>query len=449
VQHLGRVAGILCYPYSVFSGTHVKLFRHLVLLTPFMLATGLLVAMVPAAAADTRWTTVGTQQPGAGDQPVWSIAVSPAHPAVLLSATQGHGVLRSIDSGTSWSAVIPSIAKAWVVRFDAQHAGTAYAGTQSAGFYKSTDEGKTWTAANQGLTNLDVRAVDAGVGLIVAGTAQGVFYSNDAAASWHSLGLSSLSIAAVGLLPKSNGATIFAGADNGTAPGAYLSKTEDLSGNWTIVKGSFPGDAIVASLAIGSAPSGGSQPPVLAGTSEGLFRSDDRGTTWAPIGGLPSSDFNLALFNPANADQIYAGSDADQGNGGVFRSLDRGASWSPLGAGLPAKPRVTALALQPLSPAAAVAATWNPTNGTVGTYRISDTAATIAGANPTAAPATSVSASATVRANAGAPVPVRRSSGSIPYQPYAAAAAVLLAVVAVILARRWRIRREDRRTYAP
>ena len=59
------------------------------------------------------------------------------------------------------------------------------------------------------------------------------------------------------------------------------------------------------------------------------------------------------------------------------------------------------------------------------------------------------SATVTARANAGAPVPVRRSSGSIPYQPYAAAAAVLLALVAVILARRWRIRREDRRTYAP
>src|SRR5205807_1445176 len=120
---------------------------------------------------------------------------------------------------------------------------------------------------------------------------------------------------------------------------------------------------IVASLAIGSAPSGGSERPVLAGTSEGLFRSDDRGTTWAPIGGLPSSDFNLALFNPANADQIYAGSDADQGNGGVFRSLDRRAS-----------------------------------------------------------------------------TPDRR---------HPAAAAVRLALVAVILPRPCRIRREDRRTYAP
>jgi hypothetical protein len=425
----------------------VKFFRHFVLLIAFTVAAGLLIAMVSASAADTRWTPIGSQLLGANDRPVWSIAVSPAHPAVMLTATQGHGVLRSTDSGATWSSVLASVDKAWVIRFDPQQPGTVYAGTQTDGVYQSADEGKTWTAVNTGLTNLDVRTIDAGGGLIVAGTAQGVFYSNDAAASWHSLGLSSLSIAAVALLPKSNGATIFAGADNGNGPTGYLAKTDDLSGSWTFVKGSFPGDAIVASLAIASAPSGGTDAPVLAGTSEGLFRSDDRGTTWATIGGLPSGDFNLALFNPANPDQIYVGSDADQGNGGVFRSLDRGASWSPLGVGLPTRPRVTALALQPLNPAAVVAATWNPTDGTVGTYRIADTAATLPGA--TAAPAPSASAASTAHASALAPAPVRRSSGSIAYQPYAAAAAVLLALVAGILARRWRMRREDRRTYSP
>jgi hypothetical protein len=428
----------------------VKFFRHIVLLTPCTLAVGLLFLTVSAAAADTRWSLAGTQEPGSSDRPVWSIAVSPTHPAVLLEATQGHGVLRSTDSGATWTSVISLVQNAWSIRFDPQQAGTVYAGTQSDGFYKSTDEGKTWAASSQGLSSMDVRSIDANNGLIVAGTAQGVFYSNDAAASWHSLGLSGLSIAAVGLLPKANGMTIFAGADNGSSPlGGYLLKTEDLSGSWAAVKGSFPGDAIVASLAVASGPSGGTDPPVLAGTSEGLFRSDDRGTTWAAIGGLPTSDFNVAFFNPANPDQIYAGSDADQGNGGVFRSLDRGASWSPLGAGLPSRPRVTALTLQPLNPAEVVASTWNPTDGAVGLYRIADTAASIAGASPTATAAATARASATAHATIPAPAPVRRSSGSIAYQPYAAAAAVLLALIAVIVLRRWRIRREDRRTYAP
>src|SRR5205823_6213409 len=140
----------------------------------------------------------------------------------------------------------------------------------------------------------------------------------------------------------------------------------------------FPGDAVVASLAVASAPSGGTDPPLLAGTSQGLFRSDDRGATWSPLAGLPTTDFNIALFNPANPDQIYAGSDGDQGNGGVFRSLDRGASWSIFGAGLPIKPRITALALEPLNPAQVVAAAWNPTNGSAGAYRIADPAATVA-----------------------------------------------------------------------
>ena len=428
----------------------MKFFRHIVLLTPCTLAVGMLLFTVSAAAADTRWTSIGSQEPGSSDRPVWSIAASPAHPAVLLAATQGHGVLRSTDSGASWTPVLSAVMNAWSIRFDPQQAGTVYAGTQADGVYKSTDEGKTWTTSSQGLTTMDVRTIAAGNGMIVAGTAQGVFYSNDGAASWHSLGLSGLSIAAVGLLPRTGGITVFAGADNGSSPlGGYLLKTDDLSGTWAAVKGSFPGDAVVASLAVASAASGGTDPPVLAGTSEGLFRSDDRGATWAALGGLPSSDFNVAFFNPANPDQIYAASDADQGNGGVFRSLDRGASWSPLGAGLPVKPRVTALALQPLNPAEVVAATWNPTDGSVGTYRIADTAASIGGVSPTATPAASTRASATARVSVPVTAPVRRSSGSIAYQPYAAAAAILLALVAVIFLRRWRLRREDRRTYAP
>ena len=413
------------------------------------MAAGLLLSVASATAADTRWTQTGAQLSGATDRPVWSIAVSPAHPSTLLMATQGHGVLRSTDSGLTWTSVIAGVDRAWMVRFDPQQPGTAYAGTQASGLYKSVDDGKTWLAQNQGLASDDVRAVDVAGGLVVAGTAQGVFYSSDAATTWHSLGLGSLSIASVAVLPKSNGVSIFAGVDNGSAAAGYLLKSEGTSGTWLTVKGNFPGDAVVAALATGSAPSGGSDLPLLAGTSGGLFRSDDRGVTWSPLAGLPQTDFNSVLFNPANPDQIYVASDGDQGNGGVWRSLDRGASWSTLGAGLSAKPRVTALALQPVNPAEVVASTWNPTDGSAGTYRIADPAAAIAGASPSAAPATSATTQATSPVRLPTlPTHSPRSAGSPAYQTYAVAITALLAVVAVILLRRWRMRREDRRTYS-
>jgi hypothetical protein len=424
-------------------------FSRRTLLTPIALAAGLLASLVAASAADTSWTPTGPQQPGTPDRPIWSIAVSPVHPSVLLAATQGRGVLRSTDSGATWTSAIAGIEGAWVVRFDPLLPATAYAGTQTAGFYKSVDEGKTWAPQSQGLNNMDVRSIAVGSGLLLAGTAQGVYYSSDGAGSWHSLGLEALDIAAVGVLPKTNGPTLFAGADNGTAGSGYLLKSEGLGGSWAVVKGNFPGDAVVASLAVASAPSGGTDLPVLAGTSQGLFRSDDRGVTWSLLAGLPTTDFNLAFFNPANPDQIYAGSDGDQGNGGVFRSLDRGASWGTFGAGLPFKPRITALALQPLNPAQVVAAAWNPTDGSAGAYRIQDPAATVAGVTATPAPSASSHASATPRASVAGPAPVRRTSGTPGYATYAVALAALLALGAVILARRWRVRHEDQNSFRP
>ena len=440
---------MVCYPYSVFAGTQVRFSRRLALLTPITLAAGLLITVVAAAAVDTRWTPTGAQQPGMPDHPVWSIAVSPTHPSVLLAATQGRGVLRSTDSGATWSSVIAGVDSGWVVLFDPQQPATAYAGTQTSGLYKSINEGKTWSAQSQGLNNMDVRSIALGSGLLIVGTAQGVYDSNDGASSWHSLGLDALSIASVAVLPKANGPTLLAGADNGGAGSGYLLTSEGTGGSWAPVKGNFPSDAVVASLAVAPAPSGGTEPPVLAGTSQGLFRSDDRGATWSPLAGLPTTDFNLAIFNPANADQIYVGSDGDQGNGGVFRSLDRGASWSTFGAGLPLKPRITALALQPLNPAQVVAATWNPTDGTAGAYRTPDPAATVAGVTATAAPSAGPQASATPAASAPTSAPVRHSRGVPSYATFAVAVAGLLALGAVILARRMRIRRDDQNSFGP
>ncbi|MEO6797232.1 MAG: hypothetical protein ABI401_00900 [Candidatus Dormibacter sp.] len=417
-------------------------------LTLILVATGALWSATLSVAADARWVATGAQAPGQADKPVWSVAVSRAHPALLLAATQGRGILRSADAGSTWVSVTPAVDAAWVVRFDPTQPTVAYAGTQTDGFLKSVDEGRTWTAASQGLPS-DVRSIDVIGTTIVVGTAQGVYDSTDAGATWHGLGLNDLDVSAVGLLAKPNGFTIFAGADNGSASAGYLLQSEDVTGSWRVMKSSVPADATVSAIAVGPTASGASQPPVIAGTSQGLFRTDDRGATWSPLNGLPTGDVNLVLFNPANADQIYAGSDADQGNGGVFRSLDRGASWTSLGAGLPARPRVTALALQPLNPPQVVTATWNPTTGHAGAYRIPDAAASVSGANPSTAPSATVRATVSARATAQ-PV-VRPRSAGLPTMSasYVVALAVLAAIGLFYALRRWRLRREDRRTYAP
>ncbi|MDQ6710613.1 MAG: hypothetical protein M3077_00660 [Candidatus Dormibacteraeota bacterium] len=417
-------------------------------LTLILVAVGSWLSCGSASAADARWTATGTQVPGQPDKPVWSFAVSRLHPSIMLAATEGRGVLRSSDAGATWSPTTPTVEAAWVVRFDPRQPTTAYAGTQAAGLLKSIDEGKTWTSQSVGLT-IDVRSIDVLAGTIVVGTSIGVYDSTDGAATWHPLGLTGVDVSAVALLAKPSGFTVFAGADNGNAGAGYLLQSEDLTGSWRVVKGTVPSDATVATIAVAATPSGGAQPPVIAGTSQGMFRSDDRGVTWNPINGLPPGDINLVVFNPANPDQIYAGSDADQGNGGVFRSLDRGASWSALGAGLPARPRITALALQTGEQAVVLAASWNPTTGQAGAYRIPDSAASVAGTNPSAAPSATSRSSATPRATAAPLVVTPRSTAAPAYGTYVVAAAVLAAIGLFVVVRRWRLRREDRRTYAP
>ena len=444
---LGKAGPILCYPYTVFPASDVRRFLACIPLTLTLAATGALIS-APAAAADARWLPIGAQQPGQTDKPVWSLAISRAHPAVMLAATQGSGILRSTDSGATWTPVTPALTAAWVIRFDPQQPAIAYAGTQSSGLLKSTDEGKSWSEAGSGLPS-DVRSIDLLQGTMVAGTSRGVFDSTDLGTSWHALGLADLDVSSVALLPRAGGFTLFAGVDNGTGGGGYLYQSEDLTGNWRVVKGNVPADATVASIAAAALPSGGTQPPVIAGTSQGLFRSDDRGVTWSAVNGLPAGDVNLVLFNPANPDQIYGASDTDLGNGGVFRSLDRGASWSTLGAGLPARPRITALALQPSSPLQVVASYWNPTTGQAGTYRIPDTGAAVTGANPSSAPAASARPTAAAK-NSSPPSVVPRLRTPASLSPsYVVALAVLAAIGLFMVLRRWRMRREDRRTYAP
>ena len=113
---------------------NVRRFLPCIPLTLILVATGALWSATLSVAADARWVATGAQAPGQADKPVWSVAVSRAHPALLLAATQGRGILRSADAGSTWVSVTPAVDAAWVVRFDPTQPTVASAGTQTDGF---------------------------------------------------------------------------------------------------------------------------------------------------------------------------------------------------------------------------------------------------------------------------------------------------------------------------
>src|SRR5207247_9996860 len=114
-----------------------------------------------------------------------AMAINPQTPTPPYAATT-HGVVKSTDGGSSWSAIRPGPGYTRALAIDSQATTTLYAGTW-AGVFKSTDGGSNWNAVNTGLTNLTVEtlAIDPETPTtLYAGTYGGVFRSADGGSSW-------------------------------------------------------------------------------------------------------------------------------------------------------------------------------------------------------------------------------------------------------------------------
>lgn len=203
---------------------------------------------------------------------------------------------RSMDGGDTFEGVLSSFSDYHSegsipdIEFDPHHNGRVYAsilmyGVKTSLFF-SVDIGETWTA-----TDLPAEAY-------------------------------ALSIAFDPLLAD----VLYVGAHK-----YGVLKSEDGGENWEFLWPEGMEDNII-SLAIDSLDG----QTLLAGSTNGLYRSADRGTTWKPVSeGLPEPGsheggiHNLA-FDPDNAGIVYAGTTG----GGVFISRDNGLSWTACNQGV-------------------------------------------------------------------------------------------------------------------
>jgi len=170
-----------------------------------------------------------------------------------------------------------------------------------------------------------VHTVDLETGLpaFLAATNTGLFRSMDPTKGWQKLSYGSALDPRTTCISTSlkHPETIWVGT---AASGVLV--TRDGGASWRQIEG-IPQDAAVNTVAQDPQKSDS----IYVGTKQTFYLSHDGGMSWSRRGGnLPFGDFTSILINPRNGDEIFVGNAYQTGEigGGVFRSVDRGVTWA-------------------------------------------------------------------------------------------------------------------------
>jgi len=210
-----------------------------------------------------------------------SLAIAPGNSTELIAGSYD-GLLRSTDSGKTWS-VVDSFNKTEAangrihdVSFSQTDRNTIYVATD-VGLFTSTDGASSWSrnpsiTANTAVYKLALDLAD--LGKLMIQTSRGLLISKDGGVGWASLSV-----------------------DSGTA---------------------------IYDVSFSDSPSG----RILAASSRGLLYSENGGTEWKQVeGGLPVIRLDQILCVPGKPNEMYV---LSRGNQEIWRSVDGGKEWKRL-----------------------------------------------------------------------------------------------------------------------
>ncbi len=289
------------------------------------LLVAVVLLVVSAAVEAAEWTPLG---PDGGD--VRSLTYDPANPDRIYLGTSSGVIFVSNNGGADWARfahlgagddyvldhiiVDPADSRilyvsAWSVDDQAS----------SGDVFLSKDGGKHWKAL-EGMHGKSVRALALAPSdhhILLAGTRDGVYRSNDAGATWQRISPEHhpdlRNFESIAIDPKDPN-VVYAGTWH------LPWKTTDGGRTWHNIKKGVIDDSDVFSIII----SHDNPNTVYASACSGIYRSDDAGELFHKVQGIPNTARRTRVLkqDPVNPDIVYAGTTE-----GLWKTFDGGKTW--------------------------------------------------------------------------------------------------------------------------
>ena len=221
---------------------------------------------------------------------------------------------RLAAATNSWSPIGPAGATVTALAVSPASSSTIVAGTTT-GYSVTRNGGSTWSAVSTGYETLVIAFDPSNASIVYAGTGALSAEAPTRAPTYVPVLLeSTLSLA----IDPSSPATLYAGTVD------HIYKSTDRGLTWAVVY-TGPGHSFVNALAVDP---GNSQVVWAAMTFGGVKKSTNGGTTWTtvsgsvPMGPAPSSVVAIAVHPTSSNTVLMLGMD------GVYRTTDGGTNWS-------------------------------------------------------------------------------------------------------------------------
>ena len=272
----------------------------------------------------TAWKPVGDSLPTLA---LAALAIDPVTPSRVYAVMAGAGIYRSDDAAATWAHLADDLgtpAGKGVLLIDPRTPSRLYLTAASNGLYRSTDSGASWTRVKTGsVTDLVIDPSNPAT-LYVGVQGNGVYKTTTGGgtgdSAWTKLaglpagGFTRVTLALCQAVPT----TIYAGLS-----GARFRLFRSTDGTTLSLR--YTAASSIYNPWMGVDPA---NPSIVYVLSAQFLRSTDGGASVAPVSGDTHECQKFAV-NPVTSGVIYLGRDS-----GLFRSPDRGTTWAQIGGGI-------------------------------------------------------------------------------------------------------------------